>query len=451
MMPFIRSISGLRATLGDGLKPCLLAQYAYAFAETIPIKKVVIGRDGRPSGKWIESVITGALVAAGCQVRQIGMAPTPTVQLEVEHSNAGGGIAITASHNPGIWNGLKFINSQGIFLDAEENYKLWKIVDQQTEITSNESLEFYDILHDKNAQKRHIKIIADLDFIKKNIRIIRNRKLKVVVDAVNASGSYIVPELLREFGCEVIDLNCDGSGIFPHTPEPLPENLLDLANTVRAVKADLGLAVDPDADRLVLIDENGNPIGEEKTIALCVESLLRTSDKRGNIVINLSTSSMTEIISSKYGCKTLRSPVGEINVVKLMKESIAIIGGEGSGGVILPECHYGRDSMVGIALVLNLLAESKKTLSELSSELPNLIMVKKKKDFTGSLDELFNKLQSKYSGFEITMNDGIRIDFDNKWVQLRASNTEPIVRVIAEAENQSDAQVLADEIMDLVN
>ncbi|MDX9789898.1 MAG: phosphoglucosamine mutase [Candidatus Kapabacteria bacterium] len=448
-MPFIRSISGLRATLGDGLIPSVLADYAVAFSNIIPNKKVVIGRDGRPSGKWIENLISGALVAAGCQVRLLGIAPTPTVQLEAEHTDAGGGIAITASHNPGQWNGLKFINSNGVFLDAEENAALWDLIDNKM-ISIPYSTDFYDVIHDYDAVHRHIQRIMKLSLIQNNVDQIRHRRFKVVVDAVNSSGSNAVPELLRLFGCEVIDLFCDGSGLFPHTPEPIPENLIDLAQTVKAVKADLGIAVDPDADRLVLIDENGLPIGEEKTIALATESVLSDSDKKGNIVINLSTSSVTKLVADKYGFKTLRSPVGEINVVKLMKESNAIIGGEGSGGVIMPECHYGRDSLVGIALILNLLAGSNRTLSEASNQLPKMFMVKLKKNYTGDLNKLFDDLASKYHREQITLSDGIRIDFDNYWVQLRASNTEPIVRVIAEANNSELAGQIANDILSYV-
>jgi phosphomannomutase len=446
-MPFIRSISGLRATLGDGLKPCVLAQYASSFAKMLSVKKVVIGRDGRPSGIWIEQLITGAMIATGCQVRLIGMVPTPTVQLEVEHSDAGGGIAITASHNPGQWNGLKFINSDGVFLDEAENKVLWDLVDDFHNSQLPDETFFYDPIPGKDSIQRHINRIKELDFIQQNLSVIKKRKFKVVVDAVNSSGSYIVPELLRQFGCEVIAINCDGSGLFPHLPEPLPENLGDLAHTVQAVKADLGVAVDPDSDRLVLIDENGNPIGEEKTIALAVESLLRSSDKSGNVVVNLSTSSMTELVAQKFGCTTLRSPVGEINVVKLMKQSGALIGGEGSGGVILPDCHYGRDALVGIALTINLLATTGRTLSQAADELPRLSMVKLKKNFTGDLRELFEILQSKHYEQKITLGDGIRIDYDDRWVQLRASNTEPIIRVIAEAPNKSDAQALAQEVL----
>lgn len=446
-MPFIRSISGLRATLGDGLKPCHLALYASAFARLLPVKKVVIGRDGRPSGKWIEQLVTGALIASGCEVVQIGIAPTPTVQLEVEYSDAGGGIAITASHNPGEWNGLKFINSEGVFLDAEENFELWKLVDNSDGVALPSDCDFHDVIHDPEAIHRHIRRVMSLSAVRSNVDLIKRRHFKVVVDAVNSSGSFIVPEMLRIFGCEVIDIFCDGSGLFPHTPEPLPENLTDLANTVKAVRADLGIAVDPDGDRLVMIDENGNPIGEEKTIALATESVLSTLEYQSNVVVNLSTSSMTEKVAQKYNCDIYRSPVGEINVVKMMKETGAIIGGEGSGGVILPECHYGRDSLVGIALTLNLLATTGKTLSQAADDLHKFSMVKLKKDFSGNLNDVFSNLQTKYNQHKITLGDGIRVDFEDSWVQLRKSNTEHIVRAIAEAPDKESAEKLANEFL----
>jgi phosphomannomutase len=449
-MPFIRSISGLRATVGDGLIPSILATYASAFANIIPGKKVVIGRDGRPSGKWIESIISGALVAAGCEVRLIGVAPTPTVQLEVEHSDAAGGIAITASHNPGEWNGLKFINNSGVFLDADENAELWKIVDNN-HFQLPYDVDFHELIHDNEAVYRHIERIKNLNVIKNNLKLIKDKNFKVVVDAVNASGSLVVPELLRSFGCEVVDLFCDGSGLFPHIPEPLPENLYDLAMTVKAVKADIGIAVDPDGDRLVLIDENGHPIGEEKTIALSVESVLSTNPNSGSVVVNLSTSSMTELVANKYGVNTYRAPVGEINVVKMMKVNNAVIGGEGSGGVILPECHYGRDALVGIALILNLLATKNSTLSEIANELSNLYMVKLKKQFTGNINNLISQISQKYPNDNITLGDGIRIDFKDKWVQLRISNTEPIIRAIAEAKEYEIANSLALEMLNLID
>lgn len=449
-MPFIRSISGLRATIGDGLSPHLIAAYTTAFANTVKGKKIVLGRDGRPSGKWVEDIVRGTLIACGCEVRLIGVAPTPTVQLEVEHSDASGGIVITASHNPGEWNGLKFINSDGVFLDEVENKKLWDLVDNLS-FKLPDMKYFPDHLHDHDALHRHIKKIRRISSIANNLDSIKSKKFKVVVDAVNSSGSNIVPELLRSFDCEVIDLFCDGSGLFPHTPEPLPENLTDLAETVKAVRADIGIAVDPDADRLVLIDETGKAIGEEKTIALAVESTIMHSTHIGSIVVNLSTSSMSEMTAAKYGFKTFRAPVGEINVVKKMKEVGAVIGGEGSGGVILPECHYGRDSLVGIGLILNLMSIKNKKLSELSDDLPKLEMLKLKKKYTGSINELRDIIAKKYENHQITLLDGIRVDFaDGTWFQLRTSNTEPIVRVIAESPTSGRAEQLANEIMNLI-
>ncbi len=450
-MPFIRSISGLRATLGDGLVPSMIAAYTVAFAKKIEKGLVIVGRDGRPSGKWIEDIIAGSLIACGCEVRLLGVVPTPTIQLEVEHTNASGGISITASHNPSEWNGMKFMNKNGIFFDKEDNLKLWEYVDTAIYDLSNDTF-FHEKVYDENAIQKHIKRVLNIQSIKDNLKNIKNKKYKVVVDAVNSSGSHIIPELLRSFGCEVVDMFCDASGLFPHTPEPLPENLHDLADIVKAVKADIGIAVDPDADRLVIIDEYGEAIGEEKTIALAVESVINTSTHIGNIVVNLSSSSVSELIGNKYGFTTYYAPVGEINVVSKMMETSAIIGGEGSGGVILPECHYGRDSLVGIALVLNLMTMKNKTVSELVADMPKLSMVKLKKKFTGDLSDLINFIANKYKNYKITLLDGIRVDIeDGKWFQLRASNTEPIIRVIAESYDEQAATQLAIEILDLVN
>lgn len=456
-MPIIRSISGLRASLADGLSPSLIANYTAAFAAYCPAGKIVIGSDGRQTGAWIYPIVKSTLLAMGREILDLGIVPTPTVQFIVEKQKASGGIVVTASHNPSNWNGLKFLNQDGIFLDANENKAFWEILDEN-KYTFSANSDIPNCIDYKNAKQEHINSILTLSILNNNsiAEKLQKLNLKIVVDAVNASGSEIVPSLLSQLNCNVISLHCDKSGVFPHTPEPLEINLRGLSEAVKLHKADMGIAVDPDADRLVIVDEKGNFIGEEKTIVLAALLLLKYSDTNQSeiqdrkICINLSTSKMIEVIANRYNTKVLRSPVGEINVVKLMKESGAFFGGEGSGGVILADCHYGRDSLVGIGLILSLVALENKSLSEIDSQIPKFEMVKLKKEFVGSIDSVKNILLEKFKNEKIDLQDGIRIDFPNSWVQLRTSNTEPIIRAIAEAETLEEANSLAEDILALI-
>lgn len=457
-MPLIRSISGLRATIEDSLKPEIVENYCRAFARILPAGDIIIGRDGRPSGDKIEKIVAETLSKSGRKVILLGIVPTPTVQLVVESlKSAAGGIAVTASHNPAQWNGLKFINQEGIFLSADENMELWDVLDKNEFLPYSDSESIIpQIIQFEEPEKFHIDSILNL-YLFQNGSLrekISERKFRAVVDAVNASGSTIVPQLLSELGCEPVELYCAKNGIFPHTPEPLPEYLDDLAKAVVWNRADIGIAVDPDADRLVLIDETGAPIGEENTIVLSVKAALKliaTNDVNGlSVVVNHSTTAGVEAIASVYGAKVFRSSVGEINVVKKMKETGALIGGEGSGGVILSMCHYGRDSLVGIALILALLADSGKTLSEMCSSLPKLMMVKTKQAFSGSIDYILKKIVKEFSQAEIIYEDGMKVIFDDSWVQIRASNTEPIIRIIAEAPEKEQAEQLISRIQKLL-
>jgi phosphomannomutase len=441
-MPIVRSISGLRATISDCMTDELVSSYCRAFNEVIPPGPIVIGRDGRPSGLNIERLCIETLVDCGREVRVVGIVPTPTVQLLTEHSDAVGGIVITASHNPIEWNGMKFIGADGVFLNKEENTMLWAVLDNQ-KFTQNNNRGFSISLD--NAIDEHIDRLLGLEIFNDLEENFKTRKLRAVVDAVNASGSIIVPKLLEILGIEVIKLYCDESGVFPHTPEPLPENLSALANSVKKNQADLGIAVDPDADRLVLIDENGSPIGEELTIALAVQSLISIRNN-GNesIVVNLSTTRVIDDICQNHEATLHRSPVGEINVVNKMRETNAKIGGEGSGGVILSEFHYGRDSLAGIALVILLLSGTTKTLSELCAGFPRYFILKNKFDFTGDIKDIVERILIDYPSSKINTEDGIRIDFEKSWVQLRTSNTEPIVRIIAEAPTNEECRSLTE-------
>lgn len=441
-MPFIRSVSGLRATLGDSLTPSLVAAYTAAFSSMLDDGPIVVGRDGRPSGLWMEDIVVGTLRSCGRTVERLGMVPTPTVQLLVEHGTAVGGISITASHNPAPWNGLKFLDATGVFLDAQANARLWEIVDGSLSAYSAVQQAGH-VINVTDAVERHLRAVLP----QTSTSVRSSRRLRVVVDAVNASASFIVPEALRRLGLDVVELHCTGSGIFPHVPEPITENLTGLAEAVLRESADIGVAVDPDGDRLVLFDEHGTPIGEELTIALAVRSVL-SSGRVGPVVINYSTTRTVEDIAAMYGCVTHRTPVGEINVVRRMQETNAVIGGEGSGGVIDPTVHYGRDAIVGVARIVDLLLREQTSLSEMVRTLPSYSMQKTKFDIPVNFDllSLHGELVSRYPDAHITTDDGIRISWNDRWVQCRTSNTEPIVRIIAEAPSRPLAEELITQI-----
>jgi phosphomannomutase len=439
-MPFIRSISGIRATTADSLPDELIERYMRALCEYLPGGSIVVGRDGRPSGEHIAQIITDTISKCGRTALILGIVPTPTVQLLVEKYGAAAGIAVTASHNPAEWNGMKFINSRGIFFNEAENQELWQIADN--ELFKSYNLPDGEIVAVNDPIAAHIAAIAEVPLFRNFDRLdrIRSRAYRIVVDAVNSSGSEAVPRLLEYFGCIPYKLFCDSNGIFPHTPEPLPANLSDLCKEVLRTQADFGIAVDPDADRLVLIDDKGVPIGEENTIALAAESVLSEHDMFFDkyekcVVVNHSTTMVIEDIARKHGAVALRSAVGEINVVGKMLETNAAIGGEGSGGVIMPACHAGRDSLVGIALILNLLSRTKGSLSALAAELPHYSMLKTKQPFEGSLDSILQQVENAFPNAEIIREDGIKIIQNDGWVQIRKSNTEPIIRIISEATN----------------
>ncbi|NUM63019.1 MAG: phosphoglucosamine mutase [Ignavibacteriaceae bacterium] len=438
MATLMSSISGIRGIVGDGLDPEIIIKYTKAYAEFIGSGKVVIGRDARITGEMVNQITTGTLLAKGIDVVDIGICPTPTVQFNVKKLKAQGGIAISASHNPNEWNALKLLNGTGQFLspaeyvqmqkflaDGQSNYKSWDKIGKWTE-------------YSKGIQN-HIDAIFDLGII--YVEEIRKKRFKVLVDCVNGAGAYILPDFLKEFGCEVIEMNCEKTGIFPRTPEPLPENLIETMKRVKSAKVDFGIVVDPDVDRLVLISDKGEPFIEENTITQIVQFIL--SRKKGNVVVNLSTTRAVDDIAAKYGCSVFRSPVGEANVVKKMKEVNAVIGGEGSGGIIFPELHYGRDALVGIALTLQYLSDYGKSISELKKELPQYFIVKKKIEVTKNPDEVISKLTDNFSNQKINTEDGLRVDFDDHWVHFRKSNTEPIVRIIVEAKSESKAEGLS--------
>ncbi len=447
-MPLMISISGIRGIVGESLTPEVVVKYAAAFAEYRNRGTIVVGRDGRITGSSIAHIVSSTLLQMGCDVVAIGVCPTPTVALAVEKMKAAGGIAVTASHNPIQWNGMKFFAPGGMFLNGDENKKFWQIANKGNFDYSPWNKQGKHTA-DSSPVDDHIKTILSLPYIHREQ--IRKRKLNVVVDCINAAGGVIVPKLLREFGCNVIEMNCDVSGIFSHTPEPVPENLTELAKRVVTEKADVGIAVDPDVDRLVFIDENGKPFIEEYTIASVVKFVLGAEKRIGKnnhtVVVNLSTTRAVEDIAAEYGAKVFRTPVGEINVAPKMKTLHSIIGGEGSGGVILPKAHLGRDAVVGIGLFLQLLVDFGGKTSELKSSLPQYTIVKDKVEL-GSLkpDVILQKLHEKYSKTEKTnMDDGLKIDFASSWAHLRRSNTEPIIRIIAEATSHDEAAALVEK------
>jgi phosphomannomutase len=440
-MALMVSISGIRGVVGESLTPETIVKYASAYALYCNRGHIIIGRDGRISGKNVLDIVTSTLLQMGCDVTDLGICPTPSVALALEKLKAAGGISITASHNPIIWNGLKFFASTGLFLDTDENRAFWNLANQPAKYVPWNQQGKYAL--QETFLDEHIREVLALSCI--DIKKICSRKLKVVLDCVNAAGGIIVPRLLEQLGCEVIPIYCDVTGIFGHTPEPIPENLTALCQKVREHHADLGIAVDPDVDRLVLINENGEPFGEEYTIASCVKFILE-KEKRGSqkVVINLSTTRAVEDIAKQYHASTIRTPVGEINVAKKMREVGAVIGGEGSGGVILPKVHLGRDAIVGIALVLQHLTEFGRTLSELKAALPQYSITKGKVDLgTLNPDAVLKQLAAFHSANDIiNTDDGLKIDFPESWVHLRKSNTEPIIRIIAEAHTKPEADEL---------
>lgn len=446
MSTLIKSISGIRGIVGDGLDPKNLVKFSAAFAEFCGFGKIIVGRDSRITGNYFSKIVSGTLEACGCEVIDIGIIPTPTVEIYIEELNANGGIMISASHNPIEWNALKLLNSQGTFLTPDEAKKFF-------ELESNFNFKFrkwneignYRFV--ENAHQLHIQKILNLYLI--NVDLIKSKKFNVLVDCVNGAGIDVVPELLETLGCIVTKINCDRTGIFPRNPEPVPENLKETIELARKGNFDLTVIVDPDVDRLVLLQEDGEPFIEENTIVLVVDQIL--SKKKGNVCVNLSTTRAVEDVAKKHGCNVFRSPVGEINVIEKMKEVNAVIGGEGSGGVIYPDLHYGRDALVGIAIALQYLAENGKKLSEYKKQLPNYFILKDKFEITNiSPDEVILKFKQNFYNDRINELDGLRIDFDDHWIHLRKSNTEPIIRLIVEAISEERSKELMNEYKNLL-
>ena len=448
----IKSISGIRGTIGgkpgDNLSPLDVVKFTAAFGTMLLSSgnnKVVIGRDGRISGPLVSNLVCNTLIALGIDVVDLGLSTTPTVEVAVVMEGAAGGIIITASHNPKEWNALKLLNAAGEFISGAEGESLLELAEK-----GDFSFATVDKLgtHTQNDSylEKHIDAILAIDLV--NIDAVKSKGFKVIVDAVNSTGATFVPAMLRAMGVtDIVVLNAEVDGKFAHNPEPLPQNLTELANEVNKQKADIGIAVDPDVDRLVLVCEDGSMFGEEYTLVAVADYIL--SNRPGNTVSNLSSTRALKDITLKYGGEYFTSAVGEVNVVKKMKEVNAVIGGEGNGGVIFPELHYGRDALVGIALILSHLATSGKTVKQLRGTYPDYFITKNKLELDKSLDlnNVFEKIKDKYRSRPINSEDGLRIEFDNDWVHLRASNTEPIIRIIAESNFETTANNIAMKLM----
>ncbi|WBX74664.1 phosphoglucosamine mutase [Tenacibaculum pacificus] len=455
-MTLIKSISGIRGTIGgkpsENLTPLDAVKFAAAYGAFIIKRnptakkiKVVIGRDARISGKMISNLVANTLVGLGINVVDLGLSTTPTVEVAVPLEKAQGGIILTASHNPKQWNALKLLNEKGEFLNGADGEEILTLADNE-DFTFAEVDELGSYRKNKRYLKKHIKEVLNLDLV--DVKAIKKAKFKVVVDGVNSTGGIFIPALLKELGVKCIELYCEPNGDFPHNPEPLKENLTDISKLVVKKKADLGIVVDPDVDRLALISEDGSMFGEEYTLVACADYVLGKLGG-GNTVSNLSSSRALRYVTEKHGGTYTASAVGEVNVVQMMKDTDTVIGGEGNGGIIYPASHYGRDSLVGVALFLSHLAKKKISCKELRDSYPSYFMSKNKIQLTPKIDvdEILSKMTLKYQSEDVNTIDGVKIDFENEWVHLRKSNTEPIIRIYTESTSQKKAERLAERFI----
>jgi len=455
-MTLIKSISGIRGTIGgkpnDGLTPLDVVKFTAAFASFIrkligkDRMKFVVGRDARISGEMVNQLVCGTLIGMGVDVLDIGLSTTPTVEIAVTDAKADGGIIITASHNPKQWNALKLLNNKGEFINAAEGEEVLANAETDNyQFSDVDKIGKYE--KDDTYIQKHIKKILQLPLV--DVNAISKANYKIVVDCVNSTGGIAIPQLLKALGVkEVVELYCEPNGLFPHNPEPLPENLTEIAKTVVNTNANLGFVVDPDVDRLAIIRDDGEMFGEEYTLVAVADYILK--NKVGNTVSNLSSTRALRVVTENAGGKYAASAVGEVNVVEMMKANNAVIGGEGNGGIIYPELHYGRDALVGIALFLTHLAKSGKTCTELRNTYPNYFISKNKIELLPEMDVdlILEKIQEIYKNQPINTIDGVKIEFDNEWVHLRKSNTEAIIRIYSESDSLANADKLARKIME---
>ena len=458
-MSLIKSISGIRGTIGgkpgDGLSPVDVVKFTTAFATFLQRKnngkrlRLVVGRDARLSGAMVDRLVVASLQGMGIDVIETGLSTTPTTEMSVIDHKADGGVIITASHNPKHWNALKFLNERGEFINADEGNEVIRIADTD-DYTYCEVDQLGQVTEDHDAIDKHIQHVLNLKLVDREA--IAKAGFRVAVDAVNSTGGIAIPRLLRALGVEqVVELNCEPTGHFAHNPEPIPQNLTQIAETVAKEKCDLGIVVDPDVDRLALVCETGEMFGEEYTLVSVADYVLQHTP--GNTVSNMSSSrALRDVTRSYAGCQYSASAVGEVNVTTLMRQTHAVIGGEGNGGVIYPELHYGRDALVGVALFLTLLAKKGMKVSELRKTYPDYIISKNRKDLTPDMDvdAILSKVAAQYNAddrCQVNTIDGVKIDFEDGWVHLRKSNTEPIVRVYSEAHTEARANELAQQVI----
>ncbi len=453
-MTLIKSISGIRGTIGgkpgDALTPVDIVKFAAAFGTWIKSRKgktIVIGRDARLSGEMVSSLVCSTLQGLGLDVIDLGLSTTPTVEIAVTREKAGGGIILTASHNPIQWNALKLVNEKGEFISAADGSLILKLAQEENfDFAGVEKLGRYT--KNETYLQKHITLVLKHKWV--DVKSIRKAKFRIAVDAVNSTGGIVVPELLKQLGVKKIKkLYCEPTGRFPHNPEPLPEHLKEISRIIKKGKYDLGIVVDPDVDRLALIQEDGKPFGEEYTLVAVADYVL--NKKKGNTVSNLSSTRALRDITEKAKGKYTAAAVGEVNVVTAMKETKAVIGGEGNGGIIVPDFHYGRDALIGIALFLTHLAQSKMKASELRKQYPAYFISKNKIELTPGInvDQVLEGVKARYAQEQINTKDGVKIDFEKEkeWVHLRKSNTEPIIRIYAESRSEQQAAALAKRIM----
>jgi phosphomannomutase len=449
----IKSISGIRGTIGgktgDGLTPVDIVKFSSAYAAWLKTKsdnnKVVIGRDARPTGEMVSKLVSATLQGMGMNVVDLGLSTTPTVEIAVVLEKAAGGIILTASHNPVQWNALKLLNHKGEFISAEDGQAILDLA-ESADYNFSEVKKIGKYTTQDHYIQKHIDMVIDLPLV--DVVAIRERKFKVVVDAVNSTGGIAIPKLLKSLGvAEVRELYCYPDGNFPHNPEPLPENITHISNELANGHYDLGFVLDPDVDRLAIVNEDGTPFGEEYTLVAVADYIL--SQQQGNTVSNLSSTRALRDVTEKRGGKYEASAVGEVNVVTKMKETNAIIGGEGNGGIIYPELHYGRDALVGIALFLTHLAKFGKSCSQLRASFPSYHISKNKIELTPDIDVdgILEAIQERYKNQPINTIDGVKVEFDKEWVHLRKSNTEPIIRIYSESDSESKAEHLAQKMI----